>query len=87
MQGGGYPSQEGHHPERAEQPAERHRGCQDYPTGSRKREEELDYDIDLPAAPPPPNPFRVFPVANIHPVIGKLARRERWLLAPPADTF
>ena len=42
---------------------------------SRKREEELDYYIDLPAAPapPPPNPFLVFPVANIHPVIGRLA--------------
>ena len=29
LQGGGHPSQEGHHPERVEQPAERHRGCQD----------------------------------------------------------
>ena len=51
-----------------------------------ERREELDYDIDLPAAPPP-NPFRVFPVANIQPVIGRLARRERWLLAPLAYMF
>ena len=50
---------------------------------------ELDYYIDLPAAPapPPPNPFLVFPVANIHPVIGRLATGERWLLAPLADMF
>ena len=53
---------------------------------SSKREEDLDYDIDLPA-PPPPNPFRVFPVANIQPVIGRLARRDRWLLAPLSHIF
>ena len=53
---------------------------------SRKKEDELDYDIDQPAAPPL-NPFRVFPVANIQPVIGILARRERWLLALLADMF
>ena len=29
MQGGGLPSQEGPHPERAGQPAERQRGCQE----------------------------------------------------------
>ena len=58
----------------------------------RKREEELDYDIDLPVAPaapapPPQNPFLVYPAANIQPIIGRLARRERWLLAPLADMF
>ena len=53
---------------------------------SRKKEDELDYDIDQPAAPPL-NPFRVFPVANIQPVIGILARRERWLLALLAYMF
>ena len=56
---------------------------------SSKREEDLDYYIDLPAAPAPPAPnlFRVFPVANIQPVIGRLARRDRWLLAPLSDMF
>ena len=52
----------------------------------RKREQELDYEINLPAAlaPPPPNPVLVFPVANIQLVIGRLSRRERWLLVPMA---
>ena len=50
---------------------------------SLKSEEDLNYDINLPA-PPPPSQFRV---ANIQPVIGRLARRDRWLLAPLSDMF
>ena len=29
LQGGGHPSQEGHHPERVEQPADLHKECQE----------------------------------------------------------
>ena len=50
------------------------------------REEQLDYYIILPAASSP-NPFLVVPVANIHPVIARLVRRVRWLLARLADMF
>ena len=54
-----------------------------------RREEELDYDISIPATQPPPpqNPFIQHPVADIQPAVGRLARRERWLLAPLADMF
>ena len=92
----GHPSQEGHHPDRAEQPEKRDTGDvkklksrpphlqhqRQTKRPSRKKEDELDYDIDQPAAPPL-NPFRVFPVANIQPVIGGLAPLSNIFIEPP----
>ena len=51
-----------------------------------RSEEELDCDISI-LATPPQNPFIQHPVADIQPAIGRLAGRERWLLAPLADMF
>ena len=54
--------------------------------GKGRRKREIDYDINIRRAPPPPpNPFQNYPIIDPQPgQMGRLARRERWILAPLA---